>query len=463
MTVVDVELRDGSTVRVRPVRADDADALVAFLRELSPEARRYRFFGSVNLESAARAMAAGGGTDDHGLVALTGMPARVIGHAQCTRAPGGRVAEVAFAVADAFQGRGLGTLLLAHLAEHAHAHGVELLDAEVMADNRRMLGMFHDSGFPVLTHSEGGTRYVRFPASLSPAATAAFEARQRTAAAAMVRRILAPESVVVVGASRSRGTVGGEVLHHLRAGGYAGRLYAVNRSAGEVQGMPALARVADLPEPVDLAVVAVPASGVLDVARECGERGVRSLVVLSAGFAEVGDAGARAQDDLVEICRTTGMRLVGPNCLGVVNTAPDARLNATFAPTCRRAATSARLAERRPGDRAARARERARHRARPFVSVGNKADLSGNDLLQFWDRTRRPRSSCCTWSRSATRARSRGSRDGSRAPSRSWRSRAGAARRVRARPARTPARWSPAPTSTVDALFQQAGVIRPAR
>lgn len=246
MATVDVELRDGSTVRVRPVRPDDLEALIALLRDLSPDARRYRFFGHVDLEGAARAMA-GGGPEEHALVALTGVPERIIGHAQYLADPRSRVAEVAFTVADAFQGRGLGTLLLAHLAEHAHAAGIEELDAEVMSDNRRMLDMFRGSGFPVILRREHGTAFVRFPASLGPAATAAFEARQRTAATAMVRRILAPASVAVIGASRSRGTVGGEVLHHLREGGYPGPIHPVNAAADEVQGMPALRRVEDLP------------------------------------------------------------------------------------------------------------------------------------------------------------------------------------------------------------------------
>ena len=423
MAVVDVELRDGSTVRVRPVRADDVEALTTFLRALSPDARRYRFFGSVNLESAARAMAAGGGPEDHGLVALTGAAERIIGHAQYVRAPGAAQAEVAFAVADAFQGRGLGTLLLAHLAEHAHMAGVELLDAEVMADNRRMIDVFRASGFPVLLRNEGGTRYVRFPASLSPSATAAFEARQRTAAAAMVRGVLAPASVAVVGASRARGTVGGEVLHHLRAGGYAGRLYAVNRSAREVQGMPAAARVADLPEPVELAIVAVPMAGVLEVARECGELGVRSLVVLTAGFAEVGDDGARAQRELVDICRATGMRLVGPNCLGVINTAPGAMLNATFAVDMPPRGNVGMLSQ--SGGLGIALLEHSGELGiglSSFVSVGNKADLSGNDLLRFWedDPAHRGRAALPRVVRQPA-APSRASPGGCRAPSRSSR------------------------------------------
>ena len=386
MSVVDVELRDGSTVRVRPVRDDDLPGLTAFLRSLSPDAQRFRFFGTVDLEGAARAMATGGGPEDHGLVALTGVPERVIGHAQYLRDPGGTVAEVAFTVADAFQGRGLGTLLLAHLAEHAHAAGVELLDAEVMSGNRRMIDMFRASGFPVLLRSEGGTHFVRFPASLSPPAMAAFEARQRVAASAVVQSVLAPASIAVVGASRSRGTVGGEVLHHLREGGYAGRLHLVNRSATEVQGLPAVPTVADLPEAVELAVIAVPKAGVLEVARACGARGVRALLVLTAGFAEVGGEGAAAQRELVGICRATGMRLVGPNCLGVINTAPGTTMNATFASDMPPAGNVGMLSQ--SGGLGIALLERSRQLGvgiSSFVSVGNKADVSGNDLLRYWE------------------------------------------------------------------------------
>ncbi len=463
MGVVDVELRDGSTVRVRPVRAEDLDGLVAFLEQLSPDAQRYRFFGTVDLAGAARAMATGGGAEDHGLVALTGVPERIIGHAQYLREPGESVAEVAFTVADAFQGRGLGTLLLAHLAEHAHAGGVELLDAEVMSGNRKMIDMFRASGFPVLLRSEGGTHFVRFPSSLSPSAMAAFEARQRVAAAAVVRSILAPASIAVVGASRSRGTVGGEVLHHLIAGGYAGRLHAVNRSATEVQGLPAVPSVADLPEPVELAVIAVPMAGVLEVARQCGQRGVRALVVLTAGFAEVGEAGAGAQRELVEICRATGMRLVGPNCLGVINTAPDAAVNATFASDMPPAGNVGMLSQ--SGGLGIALLERSREMGigiSSFVSVGNKADVSGNDLLRFWEDD--PATEVVLLylesfgnPRTFARVARRLSRTTPVVAVKSARGRAGA----RAAGSHTGAIVS-ASDATVDALFRQAGVIRAA-
>ncbi len=461
MAVVDLELRDGSTVRVRPVRTGDVDALTAFLRALSTDARRYRFFGTVDLDSAARAMATGGGPEDHGLVVLTGAPQRIVGHAQYAREPGATAAEVAFTVADAFQGRGLGTLLLAHLAEHAHAHGVDLLDAEVMFDNARMIDMFRASGLPMIMRNEGGTRYVRFPASLSPTAMAAFEARQRTAAAAVVRSVLTPASVAVVGASRARATVGGEVLHHLRAGGYAGRLYVVNRSATEVQGMPALASVADLPEPVELAIVALPMAGVLEVARACGELGVRALVVLTAGFAEVGERGARAQRELIEICRASGMRLVGPNCLGVINTAPEAMLNATFASDMPPRGNVGMLSQ--SGGLGIALLEHSRELGiglSSFVSVGNKADLSGNDLLRFWEDD--PATEVVLLylesfgnPRTFARVARRLSRTKPIVAVKGARGAAG----VRAAGSHTGAMASGSDT-TVDALFRQAGVIR---
>ncbi len=461
MSVVDVELRDGSTVRVRPVEPGDLEALTALLRDLSPDARRYRFFGTIDLEGAARAMALGGGPEDHALVALTGVPQRIIGHAQYLRDPGARVAEVAFTVADAFQGRGLGTLLLAHLAEHAHAAGVEELDAEVMADNRRMIDMFRSSGFPVILRRERGTAFVRFPSSLSPGAMAAFEARQRVAAAAMVRRILAPASVAVIGASRARGTVGGEVLHHLRAGGYPGVIHPVNRSADEVQGLPALRRVEDLPEGVDLAVIAVPVAGVLGAARACGERGVGALVILSAGFAETGEAGAAVQRDLIGVCRAHGMRLVGPNCLGVISTAPEVPLNVTFASDMPPRGAIGMLSQ--SGGLGIALLEQARELGvglSSFVSVGNKADVSGNDLLRFWEDD--PATDVVLLylesfgnPRTFARVARRLSRSKPVVAVKSARGRAGA----RAAESHTGALVSGS-DATVDALFRQSGVIR---
>jgi acyl-CoA synthetase (NDP forming)/GNAT superfamily N-acetyltransferase len=382
---VDVELRDGSTVRVRQVQAGDAPALVAFLRDMSSDALRQRFFGLVDPETAAATLADADGADHCGLVAATGSPERVVAHAHYVRDPGSPVAEAAFAVADAYRGRGLGTLLLAHLAIQAHICGIDTFEAEVMHANREMLDMFRASGFPVEVSAGDGEYAVRFPTTLSPAAIEAFERRERAAARAMVRRVLAPRSVAVVGASRRRGTVGGEVLHNLVSGGYPGAVYPVNPHADAIQGMAAFPDVGSLPEPVDLAVIAVPAASVADVARDCAARGVRALVVLSAGFSEVGPPGLALQAELVDICRASGMRLVGPNCLGVLSTDPDLPLNATFATPMPPAGGVAMLTQ--SGGLGIALAEAARDQGigvSAFVSVGNKADVSGNDLLNHW-------------------------------------------------------------------------------
>src|SRR5262245_28839233 len=192
---VDVVLRDGSTVAVRPVRADDLEAMAEFLRGLSPLSYRSRFFGLVDPDEMARRFVEVDGSDVYGLVAITGVPARVVGHAEFARRPGRDAAEIAFAVAEDLQGRGLGTLLLAHLAERAHASGIEVFHAEVMPNNHRMIGMFKASGFPVEVRGDEDSQLVRFPTSLSPGTVAAFAQRGRTAAVAMAKRLLAPASV----------------------------------------------------------------------------------------------------------------------------------------------------------------------------------------------------------------------------------------------------------------------------
>lgn len=382
---VDVELRDGSTVHVRQVRTDDAPALAAFLREMSTDALRHRFFGLVDAQATAATLSDADGVDHCGLVATTGDPERIIAHAHYVRDPSTPVAEAAFAVADEHRGRGLGTLLLAHLAMQAQMCGIGAFEAVVMHGNRDMIDMFRASGFPTEVRAGDGEYAVRFPVTLRPEAVEAFERRERAAAREMVRRLLAPQSVAVVGASRRRGTVGGEVLHNLIAGRYPGTIYPVNPNAETVQGLATFPDARSLPEPVDLAVIAVPGASVAHVARDCAARGVRALVVLSAGFSEIGPRGRELQGELVDICRASGMRLIGPNCLGVLSTDPRLPLNATFATPMPPAGSVAMLTQ--SGGLGIALAEAARDQGigvSAFVSVGNKADVSGNDLLNHW-------------------------------------------------------------------------------
>ena len=386
MTAVDVALRDGATVTVRPLTGDDEPALLRLLDELSMESRTLRFFSAgASMDRAAVYMA--GLTPDRGrgLVAVTGDPERIVAHAAYVREAPGR-AELAFEVADDWQGRGISTLLLAHLSELAAADGIETFTAVVLPDNRRMIQVFRDSGFAVNVRSEPGELLIELPAELGEDARARFEERDHVAAAAAVAHVLRPQSVAVIGVSTRDGSVGSAVLGNLRAGGYAGRLYVVHPREESIDGLPAHRSVADLPEPVELAVIALPAEAVVGVARQCAAAGVRALVVLSAGFAEIGPRGRDRQAELLGVCRTGGMRLVGPNCLGVLNTAADVALNASFAPVAPPPGGVAFGSQSGAFGIAAIAEAARRGLGlSSFVSTGNKADLSGNDLLRYWE------------------------------------------------------------------------------
>lgn len=382
--VTDVVLSDGSTVEVRPVRAEDCAELVAFLRSLSERSRWMRFMsGAPDIERAAQWAAEVDYRNRYGLVAVAG--GAVVAHGAYQRTDGDR-AEVAFAVADAWQGRGLATILLGHLAEAASSNGVSLFEAEVLAANHRMLEVFRDSGFPLETRVRPGTICVEFPTSFSPEAAERFERREQAAAEAAVRRFFFPGSVAVIGASRTRGTIGGETFRNLLVTGFSGPVFPVNPKAEVVQSVRAYPSVADVPGQVDLAVIVVPAAAVIDVAGECGRKGVRGLVVISAGFSETGEEGRARQSELLEVCARSGMRLIGPNCMGILNTAEDVRLNATFAPIWPPHGRVGFLSQ--SGALGLAVIDYANELGlglSSFVSVGNKADISGNDLIQYWE------------------------------------------------------------------------------
>jgi acetyl coenzyme A synthetase (ADP forming)-like protein len=366
------------------VRAEDQSALLDFLRSLSGESRWLRFFsGSANLEKAAQWAVDVDYNRRYGIVALS--EGRIVGHGAYHSTGDGR-AEIALAVADELQGHGLGTLLLGHLAEAASMNGVHVLEADVLPQNHRMIELFRESGFPVRTESQPGLIRAEFPSSLSPEACTRFEGRERHSAVAAMRSFFSPSSVAVVGASRRRGTIGGEIFHNLIDVGFNGPVYPVNPKAEVVQSISAYPSVADTPGPVDLAIIVVPAPGVVEAARECAAKGVRSLVVISAGFGETGEEGVRRQRELVAVCRESGMRLIGPNCMGIMNTSPSVRLNASFAPIYPPAGRVGFSSQ--SGALGLAVIDYAKDLGlglSTFVSVGNKADISGNDLIQYWE------------------------------------------------------------------------------
>lgn len=382
----DVVLRDGSTVRIRVMTPDDEAGLRALLQSLSENSRWLRFY-SLSSNSALAAEAHREATLDHtfALVACSGAEQRIVGQAFYVRFEGQR-AEVAFTIANDFQGRGLGTLLLCQLAEVATANGIQLFEAEVVGANHAMLGVFRESGFPLDVSAMAGQVHITFPTSFTTEAVQRFERRESIAAVNALKLFFEPRAVAVIGASRQRGTIGGEIFHNLLSYGYKGCVYPVNPSADTIEGIPAYSSIEDISAAIDLAVIIVPAAKVIEVAAACARKGVKALVVISAGFSETGKEGQARQAELIKICRAAGMRLIGPNCMGIANTNPAVLLDATFAPGVPprgRVGFSS-----QSGALGLAIIEFANSLGlgiSTFVSVGNKADISGNDLLRYWE------------------------------------------------------------------------------
>jgi acetyl coenzyme A synthetase (ADP forming)-like protein len=382
----DVVLRDGSTVHIRVMRASDEAGLCALLTSLSEESRWLRFYCVQN--SAGLAIEAHREANlDHafGLVACSGDEERVVGHAFYA-AIDEQQAEVAFTIANDFQERGLGTILLCQLAEVAAANGIKVFEANVVAANHAMLHVFRASGFPIEVSANAGQIQVVFPTSFTDEARKQFERRESIASVNALKLFFEPRAVAVIGASRQRGTIGGEVFHNLLSYGFKGPVYPVNPAASEIENVAAYAAVEEIPGPVDLAVIVVPAPKVIEVAAACARKNVKALVVISAGFSETGKEGKSRQAELMSVCRGAGMRLIGPNCMGIVNTNPAVLLNGTFAPGVPprgRVGFSS-----QSGALGLAIMEFANSLGlgiSTFVSVGNKADISGNDLLRYWE------------------------------------------------------------------------------
>jgi acetyl coenzyme A synthetase (ADP forming)-like protein len=382
----DVVLRDGSTVRIRAMQPSDDKLLLALFESLSEESRWLRFLSlAKGTALAAEARRETNLDRTVGLLAFSGSDERVVGHAFYAGIDESR-AEVAFAIADDFQRRGLGTLLLGQLADIAAGDGIETFEAEVAAANQTMLNVFRESGFPIQINATAGQLHVSFPTSFTREAFERFERRESTAAVNALKLFFNPRSVAVIGASRRRGSIGGEIFHNLISYGFEGPVYPVNPTAAVIQSVPAYKSVEDIPGPVDLGVIVVPANQVLATAESCGRKGVKALVVISAGFSETGTRGQEDQAHLVQICRASGMRLIGPNCMGIINTDPAVHLDATFAPGLPPAGRVGFSSQ--SGALGLAIIQYANSLGlgiSTFVSVGNKADISGNDLLRYWE------------------------------------------------------------------------------
>ena len=389
--VTDLVLRDGSTIRVRPISSADRGRWLAFVDRVSEESWYLRMVGPkkrhsdeevahyINLDYASRmALAATLGREEQ---------ERIVAITRYDQVPGTRRAEVAILVEDSYQGRGIGTAMLEYLASIGRAHGIDAFEADVLVRNERMVRVFEGLGYDVdRSYSDSDMVHVAFPLQDTDRARRAAEDRERIATRASMRAIFEPSGVAVVGASRNERSVGGALFRNLIHHNFQGFVHPVNPNTTAVAGVRAYRSVMDAPGQFDLVVIVVPARIVADVIRECAARQVKAVCVISAGFAEAGEDGEDLQDELVELCRANGIRLVGPNCLGVLNTDPKVRMNATFAPTFAL-----------DGNVAMSSQSGALGLAildysldlglgiSSFASLGNGADISPTDLLQYWE------------------------------------------------------------------------------
>lgn len=380
----DVVLRDGSVGHVRPIRPDDADRLRSFHSGQSEESIYLRFFAPIR-ELSDRDVHRFTNVDNIDRVALVvTVRGAIVGIGRWDRFDR-TSAEVAFNISDHFQGRGIGSVLLEHLAAIAQELGVEKFTAEVLPQNRKMLNVFREAGYVVHHHFEDGVVAVSFDIRPTEQSTAVRLSREHRAESVSVHALLHPTSIAVVGAGRRPSSIGHRFLRNIMDGGFTGPVYAVNSEALEVLGLPTYARLSEIPGPVDLTVIAVPADAVLDVVDECASKGVRSLVVASAGFGEAGEEGIQRQEELRRRARQNGLRVIGPNSFGIVNTDPAVSLNASMSPRMPRAGGLGLFAQSGALSVAVLASaDRRGLGLSDFASAGNRVDVSGNDLMQYW-------------------------------------------------------------------------------
>ena len=380
----DVLLKDGRVAQLRPILEADADRFIEFYARVSDESKYFRFFAPYPTLSDKDVKRFTTVDHDRRVAFVVTIHASIIGVGRYD-AVSQDEAEVAFLVEDAQQGRGVGQLLLEHLAQAGRERGIRRFIADVLPTNSRMQQIFREMGYQIEGMIEDGVQRLTFDIESTDTAISVMRAREQRAEAASIERIFRARSIAVIGASRRQDSIGQAMVRNLVLGDFGGSVYAVNSNAEAVSGLPAYKRVQDIPGEVDVAIVAVPADSVNDVVLDCAAKGVHGLIVISAGFAEEGPEGRQRQRALLGLSRSYGLRLIGPNCLGIINTAPDLQLNASLSPSmppqgrvgffCQSGALGTAILE---------SVSRRGLGLSTFVSAGNRADVSGNDLLQYW-------------------------------------------------------------------------------
>ena len=381
----DVVLRDGSIGHVRPITPADAEAIHRFHEGQSEESIYLRFFAPIKRLSD-RDVHRFTHVDHKTRVALVVVVGdEIIGIGRYDQLEDPHSAEVAFNISDHYHGKGVGSVLLEHLAAIAQEYDITKFVAEVLPQNRKMMKVFTDAGYEVRHHYDDGVIAVEFTIEPTDRSQAVQLAREHRAEASSMAGVLAPKSVAVVGVSRRPDAMGSRVLDNLLDTGFTGPVYSVHSEAESVRGLKAYPTVASIGEPVEMAIITVPAERVLDVVDDCAEAGVRTLLVISTGFAERGEEGMTRQTEVLNRARRAGMRIVGPGSFGLVNNHPEVRLNATIGADHPTPGTLGVCSQSGGlGVALAAAMSLAGLGLSVLASAGNRVDVSTNDLMQYF-------------------------------------------------------------------------------
>lgn len=381
----DVVLRDGAAAHLRPISIEDADRLQRMHAGQSESSIYLRYFTykSALTEKELQRFTDVDYVDRVAFVIL--LDEEIIGVGRFDRLEGTAEAEVAFNISDAHQGRGLGSILLEHLAAAGRERGIERFSAEVLPENRKMLVVFSEAGYEVQRRFEDGVVLLEFPIDPTDRSREVMESREHRAEARSVGELVAPEHVAVIGASREFGSVGYHVLQNIVEGHFTGGVRSINPEAFEVGGAEAFGSLEELGEDVDLAVVAVPRAELESVVADCGRHGVRGILVFSDGLESASEEGID-QRGLVRLARRYGMRVIGPASVGLLNTAPEVSLNASLSPTMPLRGRVGLFSQSASiGVSLVAAAHRRSMGLSSALSVGNRADLSGNDAMQYFE------------------------------------------------------------------------------
>jgi acetyl coenzyme A synthetase (ADP forming)-like protein len=387
---VSVALKDGSSLHLRPIQLSDEERLLALFGRLSKQTIYLRFHHVLARMSKeeARRFCTVDYNDTFALVGTLGegQEERIIAVGRYARQPGANRAQIAFEVEDRYQGLGIGSHLLDQLAYIARDKSISQFEAEVLSENKDMMNVLINSGFKMHRQMQGAT-YVGV-LDLAPTEIVeqkSFE-REKVASIASLRAFLNPRSVAVIGASRTPHTIGNFVFRNLIQQEFKGVVYPVNPNAEAIAAIRAYPSISHVPGDVDLAIIIVPAEKVQQIVEDCARKGVKGVVVLSSGFAEIGRDGAERQHRLVKTIRNYGMRMLGPNCMGMINTNPDINLNATFSTVFPPHGNIAFATQSGVlGSAILMYATSLNTGLSTFVSIGNRADISSNELLQYWE------------------------------------------------------------------------------